>query len=80
MICVLLDNALIVIVTKCLLKYSKKQLSPRTNFTLLQQSQVNCVFSGRVDKASATEVVDTGSIPGRVKPKTIKIGIYSFPA
>ena len=31
-------------------------------------------ISGRVDRASATEAVDTGSIPGRVKPKTIKIG------
>ena len=29
-------------------------------------------ISGRVDRASATEVVDMGSIPGRVKPKTIK--------
>ena len=30
---------------------------------------------GRVDKASATETVDSASISGRVKPKTIKIGI-----
>ena len=37
-------------------------------------------ISGRVDRASATEMVDTGSIPGRVKSKTIKIGIHSFPA
>ena len=37
-------------------------------------------ISGRVDRASATETVDSGSIPGRVIPKTIKIGIYSFPA
>ena len=36
-------------------------------------------ISGRVDGASATEAVDSGSIRGRVKPKTIKIGIYSFP-
>ena len=28
----------------------------------------------------ATEAVDSGSIPGRVKPKTTKIGIHSFPA
>ena len=35
---------------------------------------------GRVDRASASEVVDSGSIPGRVKPKTIKIGFHSFPA
>ena len=34
---------------------------------------------GRMDRASATEMVDSGSIPSRVKPKTIKIGIYSFP-
>ena len=37
-------------------------------------------ISGRVDRASATKTVDLGSIPGRVKPKTKKIGIYSFPA
>ena len=37
-------------------------------------------ISGRVDRASATEAVDSGSIPGRVIPKTIKIGIHSFPA
>ena len=33
-----------------------------------------------MDKASATETVDLGSIPHRVKPKTIKIGIHSYPA
>ena len=37
-------------------------------------------ISGRVDRASATEAVDSSSIPGQVKPKTIKIGIHSFPA
>ena len=37
-------------------------------------------ISGRVDRASATETVDSGSIPGWVIPKTIKIGIHSFPA
>ena len=30
-------------------------------------------ISSRVNRASATETVDTGSIPGRVKPKTIKL-------
>ena len=40
----------------------------------------NPPISGRVDRAFATEAVDTGTIPGRVKPKTIKIGIHSFPA
>ena len=35
-------------------------------------------ISGRVDRAFAAEAVDLGSIPGWVKPKTIKIGIHSF--
>ena len=43
------------------------------------KSRPGC-HSGRVDRASASEAVDLGSIPGRVKPKTIKIGIHSFPA
>ena len=33
-----------------------------------------------MDRASATEAIDMGSIPSRVKPKTKKIGIHSFPA
>ena len=33
-----------------------------------------------MDGTSANESADLGSIPGRVKPKTIKIGIHSFPA
>ena len=37
-------------------------------------------ISGRVDRASATEAVDLGSIPDQIKPKTIKIGIHSCPA
>ena len=44
------------------------------NFTVI------VLISGRVDRASATEAVDEGLIPGRVKPKIIKIGIHSFPA
>ena len=38
-------------------------------------------ISGRMDRASATEKIDTGSILGRVKPKAIKIkiGIHNFP-
>ena len=31
-------------------------------------------------RTSGTETVDSGSISGQVKPKTIKIGIYSFRA
>ena len=34
-------------------------------------------ISGRMDRMSATETVDHRSIPGRIKPKTIEIGIYS---
>ena len=37
------------------------------------------MVSGRVDIASAIEKVDNGLIPGRVKPKTIKIGVHCFP-
>ena len=37
-------------------------------------------ISGRVDRALATKAVDSGLIPGRVKPKTLEIGIHSFPA
>ena len=37
-------------------------------------------ISGRVDRAFVSEMVGLGSIPGRVKPKTIKVGIDSFPA
>ena len=33
----------------------------------------------RVDRVFAAETADSGSISGRVKPKTIKIGIHSFP-
>ena len=33
-----------------------------------------------MDRASVTETVDTGSILGRVKPKTIKTGIHSYSA
>ena len=37
-------------------------------------------ITGRVDGESATETVDSDSIPGRIKPKTIEIDICSFPA
>ena len=38
------------------------------------------MISGRMEKASATETVDSGSIPGWVKTKAVKVGIRSFPA
>ena len=34
----------------------------------------------RVDRASATETVDSVSNSGQVKSKALKIGIESFPA
>ena len=34
---------------------------------------------GRVSGAFATKTVDLGSIRGRIKPKTLKINICSFP-
>ena len=35
-------------------------------------------ISGRVDRASVTETIDSGSIPGWVKPKTIKLVFTAF--
>ena len=35
-------------------------------------------ISGRVDKASTAETVDSGSIYSSVQSKTIKVGIHSF--
>ena len=37
-------------------------------------------ISARVDKAFGTETVNSGSIPGRVIPKTLEVNSYSFPA
>ena len=33
----------------------------------------------KVDRSFATEMENLGSIPGRIKPKTIKLGIYKYP-
>ena len=41
---------------------------------------LSLLISGQVDKASATEVVNSRSITCRVKPKSVKTGIHSFPA
>ena len=35
----------------------------------LSRSRIKKTISGRVDRASATETVDSGSIPGRVKQR-----------
>ena len=53
---------------------------PIISSLFLPPSTFNRSCSGRVDRASAPEAVDSGSNTGRVKPKTIKIGIHSFPA
>ena len=37
-------------------------------------------ISRRVERASATQTEDSDSILGIVEPKTIKLGIHSFPA
>ena len=51
------------------------------NQQVLKFSQNNLLLiSGLVDRASATDAVDSGSIPNWIKPKTIKSGIHSFPA
>ena len=38
------------------------------------------LISGQVDRESATEMVDSGSVSGHVKAKARKIFIHCFPA
>ena len=45
-----------------------------------QTSPKHKPIGDRVDKASATEAVDSGSILGQVQPKAKKIGIHNLPA
>ena len=62
-------------------KFDTLELDGRKKLTNLRRNvRIFSSISGRVDRASATEAVDTGSIPGRVIPKTLKIEIHSFPA
>ena len=65
---------------KCLFERCPKDKTTDilSQVTLITKATLS--ISDRVDRASATETVDWGSIPSRVKPKTIKTGIYSFPA
>ena len=71
--------------SRSLLRHEEMQQLPQI-VTCKDEPRISLVgvyfqpISGRVDRASATETVDSGSIPGRVIPKTIKIGIHSFPA
>ena len=50
----------------------------RQDFAEIQRSIGSLEIPKRADIEDATEIVDSGSIPGRAKPKTIKIGIHSF--
>ena len=42
--------------------------------------RTNRSISGHGDRASAAEMVDSGSIPCQFKPKTTKVGIHNIPA
>ena len=46
--------------------------------TVLQSRLRHWAISVWVDRVSATETVNSGSISGRDKPKTVKIGFHSF--
>ena len=48
-------------------------------FGLYLQFDSGKPICSRVDRASAAKTVYSGSIPVRVKPKTGKIGIHSYP-
>ena len=64
-----------------LLSFRVKHFSAAATELLATMSNLLLLRIGvRLDRASATDAVDSGSNPGRVKPKTIKIGIHSFPA
>ena len=56
--------------------YCSENLTTTTKIFQLAKHQV----FGQVDRTPVTKTVDSGSISGRAKPKTIKIGIHSFPA
>ena len=61
------------------------QLHPLCRFkiSLVQfslKTQPQKTIRGRVNRAFATEALDSDLIPDRVKPKTINIGVHSFPA
>ena len=55
-----------------------------------EKQQIRCNYKGSlgtlkpisvcVDKASATETVDSSLIPDRVKPNALKLGAHGFPA
>ena len=54
------------------------RLASVSNYWFDQNHQTK--VSGRVDKAPVTETVNTGSIPGWVKSKAIKVSVCNFRA
>ena len=60
--------------------FIKKYISSGIGEAYLFLYNIDEPISGQVDRASANEMVDSGSIPGRVKLNTIKIGIHNFSA
>ena len=62
-----------ILLDKCGRDFESKQVFKHT-------LSLNLNDHNQVDRASATETVDISTIPGRIKSKTIKIGIHSFPA
>ena len=61
-----LNNAKIGIIAKL------KSFLSNFSFQSVVQIQISKPSSGQVDRVSATEAVDSGLIPSRVKPKTIR--------
>ena len=55
------------------------KLLVNTDFSFRREVMV-LLISARVHRGSATGAVDSGSIPGWAKPKTIQVGIHSFRA
>ena len=51
--------------------------SPKFSLKLISGQVVNQSIVKWISKASATEMVDLGSIPSWVKSKMIKIGVYT---
>ena len=58
--------------------YQCHNIGPSLEVGTTQNISIFQPIIGRVNRASATETVDLDSIPGRVKPKIMKIAIHSF--
>ena len=76
-------NAVVFSDVKCLQlsRFHKNRTTSRIAHKTALHYTVDYVIepiSGCVDRASVAETVNSGSIPGRVKPETIKISFQSF--